>query len=159
MTNDLDTGITAFARTLVDACLDLRRESEESSSELEAYQGFALLEEIRGGTAFADAVQRKMLELAEQHGPGFVAWLRDLLRRFQESIPPASLERASAGRWSVRRQGAHDALVTTVNERRALGVAEEASRMSSGTLEVLCDGVVCYQIRDGQRLTDNDSDR
>lgn len=78
-------GIDAMARALLEACVELRKETSQldpPEREGDELTKFAILEKIRNDhPAHADAIRVRLLELAGANGEDFAAWLNDLFER------------------------------------------------------------------------------
>lgn len=80
-------GIDAMARALLEACVELRKETSQldpPARERDELTKFAMVEKIRNvSPVHADAIRARLLELAGGNGEEFVAWLNDLIERLE----------------------------------------------------------------------------
>lgn len=95
---DEPQGAVAVARSLVEACRELRKENAAlpaNARERHELEGFAQLEEIRHfSPTHAEEILRHQLVLAEAESPEFFVWFSALFERFAHAEPPISWERA-----------------------------------------------------------------
>ena len=88
MSDDDQESVDAVARALLEACVELQKETvplAPSERQRDELARFAILEKIRRDSPVpADAIRERLLELAAMRGSEFFDWMTDLFERFRQ---------------------------------------------------------------------------